>query len=71
MYTDLRSPNEIEMQILSMSVTKNLELKPIPGRVKGQEEVSESCTHFVFFLKSFPQMIKSLTAVNRRLTLPK
>lgn len=70
MHTDFRSSKKIVMQILSMSVTKKLQLKLIPGRLKGQEVVDESCAHFVLFLKRFLQMI-SLTAVSRRLTLPK
>ena len=71
MHTDLRSPNGIAMQILSMSVTKNLHLKFIPGQVKGQEEVNESGKDFVLFLKSFSRMITSITAVKSRLILPK
>lgn len=71
MHTDLRPPNGIMMQILSMSVTKNLQLKFIPGQVKGQEKVNESSKDFVLFLKSFPQMITSIIAVESRLILPK
>lgn len=40
-------------QLLSTLVTKNRQLKFIPGQVKGQEEDNEICKDFVLTLERF------------------
>lgn len=43
---------ERQCRFLTVSVTKNLQLKPIPGHSKGREEVNESCKDFVLVSKT-------------------
>lgn len=53
MHTEPRSPNEIAVQILTVSVTENLQLKPTQGQGKGQEEVNRSGKDFDYSWKVF------------------